>query len=169
MTGNSLTASFAGNSSTTGLTISAGGAPDFNGSTALTNVQENSAEASGVAANPAAVVKYSYIEFELDPGTGDVGETLIPASVTLGGALALTGNMITATATGNQAEGTSLSGPTGNVLTLAGGIGLQGTSGHEFDMNQAAVFGSVLGIGKELATLWSSTRRPTTGRRSAPW
>ncbi|HUB13653.1 MAG TPA: hypothetical protein VMB34_17020, partial [Acetobacteraceae bacterium] len=70
---NSLSANYVGNSATSGLTISAGGAPTFYGSAALTNLQQNSAD-SGEVETAAAHVTGSMIAFELQPGNPIIDE-----------------------------------------------------------------------------------------------
>jgi hypothetical protein len=117
---NTLSATFTGNASTTGLTIQAGGAPTFDGSAAVTNAQLNESD-TGDNSNPAAVVKYSYIGEALVPGGGS-------GTATLTGSAAINGNTVSATAVGNQAVGTSGGVTTGNILTFAGGIGLAGSA-----------------------------------------
>jgi hypothetical protein len=119
VTGNTFSAGFTGNSATTALTISAGGAPTLAGSAALANTQQNAYD-TGEGTNPSAIVKYSFIGLGVLPGSGE------DASIGLTGAAAVTGNTITATAIGNQAVGAA--GSTGNILTLAGGIGVAGTA-----------------------------------------
>ncbi len=117
VTDNSLTAAFTGNNAANALTLQAGDAPTFYGSATLTNAQFNGYD-SGTSGNPSAIVKYSYLGMIVLPGSD--------GTIALTGAASVTGNAITATAIGNEAAGLSGSNPTGNILTLSGGIGLSG-------------------------------------------
>jgi hypothetical protein len=118
---NTLSAAFTGNAATTGVTLQAGGAPSFTGSAAVTNAQLN-ADDAGDSGNPSAIVKYSYVGIGLLPGSGE------DASVRLTGSAAVDGNEILATAIGNRASGVANSLPIGNILTIAGGLGLSGVA-----------------------------------------
>jgi hypothetical protein len=116
---NTMAAAYTGNTETTALTLSAGGAPTFTGSAALTNGQVNGYDTGDTNNNPSAVVKYSFIGLGLLPGSGE------DASATLTGAVAINNNSETATVFGNKAVGAN--NAAGNILTLSGGIGVTGT------------------------------------------
>lgn len=114
---NTIAANAKGNSSNSTIGIEAGGSPDFTGSLVLTNAQSN-ADASGnglIEADNFDSEIYGVVEaFDYDYVN------------TLNGSLAVEGNAITATASGNDALGAS--GVAGNRILIADGMSFQGNA-----------------------------------------
>ena len=119
---NTIGATVAGNSSNSTIDVQ-GGAPTFAGSAVVSNGQINSAiasESSITASNDASNI-IGTVAADGD-STGDDAE--------LHGALAVSGNSIASTASGNQALGTA-QGEAGNRITLANGMSFQGSGDEE--------------------------------------
>lgn len=116
LTENSVSAQYGGNQATNQFTAQAGSAP-FTGTAAATNIQSNSDSVVGTGATAAANGASVSANF------GSAG------TQTLTGSLAVTGNQISATSTGNAAGSIGANGQiqAGNALQLASGADVTGT------------------------------------------
>lgn len=106
---NRISAAFKGNSSTTSIEMSGGGAPSFQGSAAATNIQTNLVS----AAFGTTTVTNSQIKASITGAT--------PGSATVG----VTGNRIDGIAAGNEALGDTAGA--GNRIYLGDGLSFAGT------------------------------------------
>ena len=109
---NALTATYEGNSAVNAVAINSGDNPTFNGSASLSNSQANLD--TGATLTPRAAYNNSSSVY-----TTIAGAT---GNATFDGTLNENGNTISASATGNTAQGAD--GATGNTLTLANGENL---------------------------------------------
>ncbi len=114
---NTIAANAKGNSSNSTIGIEAGGSPDFTGSLVLTNAQSN----ADVLGN--GLIEADNLDSEI---YGEIEANLLLDINTLNGSLAVEGNAITATASGNDALGAN--GVAGNRILIADGMSFQGNA-----------------------------------------
>ncbi|WP_301584102.1 hypothetical protein [Halomonas alkaliantarctica] len=112
---NGINSQFVGNTASSLIAVEAGTNPTFTGSTALSNVQAN----QGVSTTTDAQTNGNDI-------IATVGATTGSASNTLTGALSVSANTISASATGNTTQG--VNGNAGNQITLADSLTFDGIS-----------------------------------------
>lgn len=112
---NGINSQFVGNTASSLIAVEAGTNPTFTGSTALSNVQAN----QGVSTTADAQTNGNDI-------IATVGATTGSASNTLTGALSVSANTISASATGNTTQG--VNGNAGNQITLADSLTFDGIS-----------------------------------------
>ncbi len=111
--GNRAAASAQGNSSNSTIDIQSGGAPTFTGSAVVSNGQSN---VDTTGSGEIYAYNYTYIDGDVDADTG---------TNTLTGTLSVQDNVISASASGNEALGTA-SGQAGNRILLADGMSFAG-------------------------------------------
>ena len=121
---NRIAAAFDGNSAGTAIALSAGGAPTFQGSAVVANVQTNSTFGTFGATTDDSLIEAA------------VSSTAGGATNRLNGGLAVKGNRVVSSATGNAAIGSGPEGA-GNRITLGDGL--------SFDGPGAAAAGSSIG------------------------
>jgi hypothetical protein len=126
---NTLAATYKGNTAATSIAINAGGAPAMTGSAVVTNLQTN-VNAATDAAQVAAANTDSTVSLTIDSSAGNAN--------TLTGNASVSGNAISATATGNEA--------TSNSIAIATGVGFTGAAPAAIATNSqyAAATGAVV-------------------------
>ena len=117
---NSIAATYTGNSATSDVGVSLGGATALNGSALISNQQQNLADGTGTG-TLAANASNNQVSTTVSGGTAPM--YVANASLTTNS------NTISATATGNTTQATSGSGTAaGNELSLAAGVSLAGAT-----------------------------------------
>lgn len=112
---NTIASSLSGNSAVTVVDIQPGGAPQFQGSAVVSNLQQNTSDDTTVA-NSASTIDSTIAATVAGVGVGNVN--------TLSGGLSVQGNTISSAVTGNRAVGAQ--NTAGNMILLGDAVSFQG-------------------------------------------